>query len=268
VGGVVRLTLDYRLPTGGRLPLKPEIEGLEGLSVLEQVVASQQIRLKCLVDRLDNWQSAPIRLTYLDSSGRPQTLTAAPVAIQVVSNLGETPESAQLHPIRDILPIRALWRSYLVGVAAIAALAVLGLLIFRWYRKRQKAAGLPQYQEPPHVMARKAIMKLESEKYFENGLVKTYYFIFSEILRRYLGAIRHFPAAEYTTEEIVRTIKTEQDRRLIPLLQRSDLVKFADSLPTPARKEEDIKAALDYIRETSPRLEPVKDSSDSGEVRP
>jgi len=156
-----------------------------------------------------------------------------------------------------------------LGDQKLLTLAVLGLLIFRWYRKRQKAAGLPQYQEPPHVMARKAIMKLESEKYFENGLVKTYYFIFSEILRRYLGAIRNFPAAEYTTEEIVRTIKTEQDRRLIPLLQRSDLVKFADSLPTPARKEEDIKAALEYIRETSPRLEPVKDSSDSGdEVRP
>jgi hypothetical protein len=268
IGSVVWLTLDYHLPAGGRLPQKPEIEGLEGLSVLAQVVGPQQIRLKCLLDQLDPWQSGPIRLTYLDSSGRPQTLTAAPVAIQAVSNLGEKPEEAQLRPIRDIIPIRAGWRGYLLLAVAVAALVVLGLLIFRWYRKKQKAAGLPEYREPPHVTARKAILKLESEKYFEKGMAKTYYFIFSEILRRYLGAIRNFPAAEYTTEEIARHIKTEPDRTLLPLLQRADLVKFADSLPTPARKEEDIKAALAYIRETSPRLEPVKDGANSGEVRP
>jgi len=268
IGSVVWLTLDYQLPAGGRLPSKPEIEGLEGLSVLEQVVNPQQIRLKCLLDQLDRWQSGPIRLTYLDASGRPQTLTAPPVAVQAVSNLGEKPEEAQLRPIRDIMPIRAVWRSYLLWAAAVAVLVVLGLLLFRWHRKRRKADGLPEYREPPHVTARKAILQLESEKYFENGMAKTYYFIFSEILRRYLGAIRNFPAAEYTTEEIARHIKTEPDRRLVPLLQRADLVKFADSLPTPARKEEDIKAALAYIRETSPRLEPLKDGGDAGEVRP
>jgi len=268
VGSVVWLTLDYRLPAGGRLPQKPEIEGIAGLNVLEQVVGPQQIRLKCLFDQLDPWQSGPIRLTYLDSSGRPQTLTAAPVAIQAVSNLGEKPEEAQLRPIRDIIPIRALWRSYLLPAAALAALVVLGLFIFSWYRKRRKAPGLPEYREPPHVTARRAILKLEAENYFEKGMAKTYYFILSEILRRYLGAIRRFPAAEYTTEEIARHLKTEPDRKLVPLLQRADLVKFADSLPTLARKEEDIKAALAYIRETSPRLEPGKDSADSVEVQP
>ncbi|MDB4264998.1 hypothetical protein N9893_02930, partial [bacterium] len=78
---------------------------------------------------------------------------------------------------------------------------------------------------------------------------------YSEILRRYLEAIRDFPAAEFTTEEIARHIRDDQDRQLIALLQQADLVKFADRVPTPARKEEDIKAALAYIRQSSAQLE-------------
>ncbi len=122
--------------------------------------------------------------------------------------------------------------------------------------------------EPPHIRARKEIRLLESQRYFEKGLEKKYYFIFSEILRRYLESIRNFPAAEFTTEEIARHIKSEQDRMLIPLLQQADLVKFADSVPTLARKEEDVKTALVYIRETSPREENSQLSSRRREVPP
>jgi hypothetical protein len=71
-------------------------------------------------------------------------------------------------------------------------------------------------------------------------------------LRRYLESIRHFPAAEYTTEEISRQIRLEVDRMLLPLLRQADLVKFADTVPTPARKEEDVRSALSYIDKTCP----------------
>jgi len=81
--------------------------------------------------------------------------------------------------------------------------------------------------------------------------VKEFYFRFTEILKHYLESIRGFPAAEFTTEEIARSIADEQDRVLIPLLREADLVKFADSIPTQAGKEEDVQVALAYIRETS-----------------
>jgi hypothetical protein len=71
-------------------------------------------------------------------------------------------------------------------------------------------------------------------------------------MRRYLESIRHFPAAEYTTEEISRQIQMEVDRKLLPLLRQADLVKFADTVPTQPRKEEDVRLALSYISETRP----------------
>ena len=108
---------------------------------------------------------------------------------------------------------------------------------------------------------------MEKKQYFEKGRVKKYYFFFSEILRRYLESIRNFPAAEYTTEEIAKHISAEPDRKLIPLLLQADLVKFADTVPTAARKEEDIKAALAYIRKTAPQPKTVLEQSQQREVQ-
>ena len=268
VGDIVWLTLVYRLPEGGRLPEKPEVKGLEDLSILEQINEAGQIRLKLLIDQLESWRSGPISLNYLNSEGQINALTADPVTLQVRSNLGEKPEEAQLRPIRDIIPIKSVWRSYLFWTAVIIAGILIGAGLFWWYKRHRKPVISSQYVEPPHIRARKEIRMLETQRYFEKGLQKKYYFIFSEILRRYLESIRNFPAAEFTTEEIARHIKTEQDRKLIPLLQQADLVKFADSVPTLARKEEDIKSALAYIRETSPLEENSPDSRRRREVPP
>jgi len=255
VGGVVWLTLDFRLPEGGRLPEKAEVQGLDDLTVIKQTIDPGQIRLQLLVDRVGPWQSGPIGLSYLDAAGRAQLLSAPPVSIRVVSNLGEEAEAAQLRPIRDIVPVKSFWQSTRLWLAALVVLALVGLGLLWWYKKKHAPAALAQYTEPPHIRARRELRGLETKRYFENGRVKQYYFAFSEILRRYLEAIRDFPAAEFTTEEIARHIRDDQDRKLIVLLQQADLVKFADRVPTPARKEEDLKAALAYIRQTSAQLQ-------------
>jgi hypothetical protein len=267
VGGVVWLTLDYRLPEGGRLPEKLDVNGLDDLSILKQALSPGQIRIQLLVDHVGSWQSEPISLTYLDANGQQQLLTAQPISIQVVSNFGEKAEEAQLRPIRDIIPLKSIWQSYLLWSAVIVVLVPIGLGLFWWYKRRRKPAGPAEYIEPPDVRARRELLGLEKTQYFENGRVKKYYFFFSEILRRYLEAIRNFPAAEYTTEEIARHINAESDRKLIPLLQQADLVKFADTVPTAARKEEDIKAALAYIRKTAPQPKTVLEQAQQREVR-
>ena len=77
--------------------------------------------------------------------------------------------------------------------------------------------------------------------------------------------MRGFPAAEFTTEEITSCLNNEQDRRLLPLLRQADLVKFADTIPTQARKEEAVSTALSYIHETSP--DPETDDSSARKQR-
>ncbi len=261
VGGVVWLTLDYNLPKGGRLPQKVEISGLDGITTLQQVVDSRQIRIQLLVDRRENWQSDSIKLGYLNSEGETQYLESMPVSIQLTSNISEKPEEADLRPIRDIDPVKSIWQSYLLWLALVGALVLIGVGLFRWYKKRRTAVYRTEYVEPPHLRARRELRGLDEQQYFEKGLIKQHYFVFSDILKHYLESIRHFPAAEYTTEEIARYVTIEADRKLVLLLQEADLVKFADTVPTRARKEAEMDAALAYIRETAPRFESVQEQT-------
>ena len=124
--------------------------------------------------------------------------------------------------------------------------------MYWWLKKRRRQLEIAKAKEAPHLWATREIERLEAQKVFEKGKVKEFYFRLSEILRRYLEAIRGFPAAEYTVEEIARYVQEEKDRQLLVLLRQADLVKFADAVPTAARKDDELKAALAYIRATAP----------------
>jgi len=249
VGSMVELALAYRLPEGSQLPSEPQIKGLEGLAVAGIQKGSGEIRVRLLVDRLTEFKTAPLSLTYLNREGHTESLHADPVALTVLSNLGERPEEAQLKPIYGIIPTRSSLMEALPWVLVALTAFATALGIFLWVKRRGRGA-LPQARVPPHTLAEREIHELASQGLFEKGHVKEFYFRFSEILRRYLESLRGFPAAEYTTQEIALSIRVPQDRQILPLLQDADLVKFADLNPTPARKNDEVGQALAYIRET------------------
>jgi len=250
VGSVVSLTLTYHLPDGATIPPDPEIGGLEGITIVDRQAKPGEFRFRLLVDHLGSWKTGPLSLTYLDKAGKRQVLTADPVELTVASNLGEKPEEAQLKPIYGIIPTTASWPRYLVYAALGMGVFLMGFALFLWYRRRRIGKGAIISQDPPHILAKRDLENLEAKGFFETGNVKEYYFRFSEILRHYLEALRGFPAAEYTTPEIAHRIHEEPDQRLLPLLRGADLVKFADAIPTRARKEEELTVALSYIRDT------------------
>lgn len=233
VGSMVTLSLSYGLPEGARSPKETDISGLGGLTIGDREVSPDQIGVRLLVDRLSSWRAGPLCLTYAD----------------VVE------KDPQLRPIQGIVPTQALWLEYLPWAAGLLSILLIVLGLLWWYRRGRGKRRSIELEDPPHIWARKEIERLESRGLFEKGDVKEFYFLFSQILRRYLESLRGFPAAEFTTEEIARHIDNDQDRRLLHLLQHADLVKFADTIPTIATKEEELKEALSYIQETSPPVE-------------
>jgi len=250
VGSIVLLTLSYHLPEGARLSPDSQIKGLEDFTIVGRQTGPGQIRVRLLVGRIGQFKTGPLSLAYFDKEGKEGFLDADPVDLTVLSNLGEKPEEAQLKPIYGIIPTKSEAIKYLpwVIIALIACAAGIGLFLWIKRRRNRRAFGLSQ--DPPHTLAKKEIDELESQRLFEKGHVKEFYFRFSEIMRCYLESLRGFPAAEYTTQEIALSIHNQEDRQLLPLLQQVDLVKFADLTPTPAKKDDEIKEALSYIRET------------------
>ena len=258
VGGMVLLTLEYKLPDGAGLPEKPEIKGIEELTITGIVKENGRIKIKLLADRLGSLNSAPISLTYIDKEGREGILNTDPVSLKVLSNLGEKPEEAELRPIQDIIPIEPVWVRYLPWFAVFAGILIVIAIITLWYRKRRFLNISPEVIDPPHIQAEKEIDQLVARGLFQKGQVKIFYFILSEIMRRYMEAIRNFPAAEYTTEEIAYHIRdAQEDKKILALLRQADLVKFAGTVPAPYRVNEDIETARLYVRETSVAEEEV-----------
>lgn len=257
LGDIVVLTLNYRLPQGASLPANPDIGGIEGLSLMDRSEGpAGRITMNFLVDQLDSWKTGPISITYKDNEGKAKTLTAEAVRMKVGSNLGDKPEEAALRPIQGIMPIKSLWLKYLPWAAGVLGVIIILFALFLFYKKHKDKQVSVRPRDLPHIWARTQIEVLIAGRVFEEGRVKEFYFRFSGILRQYLEAIRGFPAAEYTTQEIAVRIRNDQDRELLPLLRQADLIKFADTVPTVARKEGDIEKALSYIKKTGPVPEP------------
>jgi hypothetical protein len=268
-GDLLWLTLRYDLPEGGHLAEGPAVGGIEKLNIVEKVARAGEIKFRILVDRLESFRTEPISLTFIDKDGNDQRIETAPVFIAVSSNLGEKPEEATLRPIQDIIPIRSRWMPFLLGAAVAGILLCLAVGWLWWRRKHHSGRTLAASTDPPHMQAEKEIDQLVAGGLFENGDVKAFYFIFSEIIRRYMASIRPFPAAEMTTEEISRQVgNTAQDQEILPLLRQADLVKFADTIPTPDRKEHDVEAARTYIRQTGPLQTEVSNARNHSEMEP
>jgi hypothetical protein len=256
VGDRLWLTLMYDLPQGAHLPDDSAIHGIEKLAVVERTARKGEMKIRFLVDQLESFKIGPIGLTYLDKNGNEQTIKADPVAITVLSNLGKKPEEASLKPIQDIIPTTSRWMPYLPWAPVAGMLLCMAIGWLWWLRKHRPSEITATLVDPPHVRAEKEIDQLMAGKLFEKGDVKTFYFNFSEVIRRYMESIRHFPAAEMTTEEIAPHARTNaHDQQILPLLRQADLVKFADAVPTLDRKAQDVQAARAYIRQTGPALD-------------
>jgi len=253
VGDLLWLNLTYEMPEGTKLAEKAAIKGLDTVTVVEQTSQPGTIRIRFLVDRLESFKLGPFGLTCIDSSGKEHQIETDPIAMTIESNLGKKPEEASLKPIQDIMPTESKWLLYLLAACAIIILLGVVSGLMWWSRKRRTDTVKATMEDPPHVRAEKEIARLLASGLFEKGEVKTFYFSFSETVRRYMGAIRHFPAAEMTTEEILRHAATHSDdQAVVHLLRGADLVKFADAVPNPDRKEKDVTAVRDYIRQTAP----------------
>ena len=251
VGDSATLTLKYYVPQGIRFESMPKLDGLDGFTIVDKKMSEGEIKLTLIVDRMDKLEIGPVSLSYKDKDGIETIVRSEAVSLVVQSNLGDKPAEAQIKPIMDIVPITPPWLKYLpwiIGIILIAA--VIGGII--WWKKRKQKLEEFINIKPPHVIAEEEIQKLQSARLFEKGQYKEFYFRLSEIIRRYLEKTKNFPAAEFTTEEIARRLKSEIDRKILPFLRQADLVKFAETVPTQARKEEDVISALSYIKDSVP----------------
>ncbi len=161
--------------------------------------------------------------------------------------------------IKGTLEVPFPWEVYIP--IALIILLLIGLIIY-FFKKNKKVHGLtvslvPKLAIPPHVIALEKLKNTESEKLWQQGLMKKFHSAVSDILREYIQAHYSIPALEFTSDETLRAlertiIKPTELEKLRYILMLADTVKFAKALPMPYENEMALANAYEFIEATKP----------------
>ncbi len=155
------------------------------------------------------------------------------VNVEVQSLLAMEGNAKDIKDIKPIAHIKAPWDQHIWKVLGIFCL--LALAYFVWKKWKNKIDSKPETLTllTAEEKALKELQELESLGLMKLGRIRDHFFELSEIFRRYLENRYHFPAQEWTTEEIISHFKTfpdlneEQKIQVRNILTESDKVKFA-----------------------------------------
>jgi len=168
-------------------------------------------------------------------------------------------------PIKDVEEVPISWLDWIkYHWEWFAGLGVLAILVFGIYlilKNKRKVLDVPIRKAKPAIPAPdyaiKRLEELEKKKMWQQGGVKEYHALISEILREYLENQFNFPALEQTTAEVMRSVRfTDIDKAQLAHLQRtlmlSDLVKFAKEKPLGEENKEILALAYEFVNATKP----------------
>lgn len=180
--------------------------------------------------------------------------------------------------IHDILPVKEVpydWTFILLIAGGCLVLLVIAYFIYRYFKNRpvqeKVEVPVPVITRPAHEIALEALKALEDQKQWQQGHVKLYYTILTDILRQYIFNRWNINAMEMTSDEILSNgfmnlLKSEEREMLGFILKLADLVKFAKVKPLASEHEQSMRYAYHFVQHTIPQ--PVMNEKSKAEVQP
>jgi len=212
---------------------------------------------------------------FLVTNGNDTQATFSdPLFIKV--NKPEVDTTKDIRDIKGPMDIPFKWKEflpYVLGVAAAVLVIVLVVLGIVYYvrKRRRAAASIPAPVIPvipPHVIAEKALLELESKQLWQRGKVKEYYTELTDILRIYIRDVFGIDAPEMVSEEIMKrlrfkTIQGSHTEALRTLFALADMVKFAKAFPGQVENEESMALVRRFITDQIPAADAEKGAEDA-----
>ena len=218
----------------------------------------QKISSSYLVTSFDSgfYMIPPVAIPFRDGDFM-DTVFTAPVFMSVFSIPVDT-----TNRIFDIKPPMEapLTLGEMLPVASLVVLAIIVILFLAYFisriRKKKPVLARRVIEIPPHQEAFAKLEKLREEKLWQQGKVKEYYTVLTDIVRFYIERRFNIRAMEQTSYEILSSFETVKIKnreviiQLQELLQLADMVKFAKELPPPGENEKNIGNAYAFVRNT------------------
>ena len=142
------------------------------------------------------------------------------------------------------------------------ALFILGGIggVYYYYSKKKSENIFTEEgpRRPPEEVAYERLERLQKMGLLDEGNIKEYYILLSEIIRKYLGSKYDIPVLDRTTYEVfVELRKANIDKKntsyIKEFLEECDLVKFARYKPENKIIEEEFLKAREIIDRTRNR---------------
>lgn len=234
VGEHFRVLVRVRAPRGSRISFPPgpdsglTVEAVDPRDILSSADtgAVEQTAVYTLVAWDTGSRGAQLGDLVVTTDGNDRRIRITGDSVRVRSVLPADSTLRVPKPARDILVAGRPWWHWLL--AAIAALALIGLLIWWWRRRRRTTptgSRIDAYQTALREFERIASLGLLAAG--EHG---RYVALNSDAVRDYLAARLRGASRSFTSTELLASIadRSEVDvPRLAALLAEADLIKFA-----------------------------------------
>lgn len=211
----------------------------------------------------------PVPITLSRASGELFTVCTVPHSVMIQDPTSNTPDATP-KPNPPARRQKEIWvlaqrASETLLVAAIAA--IVGAIVYTWWRRRPKPVPPPPPPRPAWEVALEALERLQNSNLLRDGKTVEYVDQVSDIARRYLGDRYGFDGVESTSREIRKalhaivpplTILSDVDQ----LLEEADLIKFAKVIPSQETCKTLFSLAEQIVRSTIPvQTTPTADPS-------
>jgi len=272
IGDIVTYTIILRHDVDLK-SFMPDFSVISGFDVLEtlpskprniegQIEHNYSVKLRA--DQVGIYIIPPITVSFevtKSATGKSilGEIRAPEVTIEVASVLNLQGEPTDIRDIKDIVEVDKDWASWLFWLLNAILLVVVFYLLWKYRKVKYK----PSVKEAPtirtHEIAIRELDALKQKGLLERGNAREHFFKLSEIFRRYLGKRFHFPASDWTTQEITEYFQKlddlEPDSYLeaIRILNKSDLVKFAKVKASPQADE--IESVREFILSTREHMD-------------
>ncbi len=172
-----------------------------------------------------------------------------------------------LRPIKDIAETEGSFDGVWYLLSGLFFILIMLFLLYVLFKADQKTPSVVEYiqAESADQKALKALTELEKQKLWQQGEWKLYYDRLTEIIRTYLSDGFFLPARESSTSEIRNMLAQHEPPfqnwdELYQLLQKADLVKFANLKPDVAQLGWALEVAGHFIRRNAGMLESIRQS--------
>jgi len=196
----------------------------------------------------------PVPLSLHDPSGNPVSISAPTVKVQIESVLTGKEENLKDLKQQAEIPEPARWLFWL-GILLLAMI-VAGVAWWLWRRRRRSELQLPSR---PHIdplqLAEAELRDLLGRGLLEKKLVKQFYVVLADIIKKVLEAGYGIHTVEKTTVEILEELRSDHPfsmpaaefDQIEQFLAGCDMVKFAKNIPAHEENDSTIKRAFEIL---------------------